>query len=213
MSTGTKWGQRTERRADLLEAAREQLAAGGFAALNMRDVARAAGVSPGTVYTYFTGKEDLFATLYAQRLDELNTQLAPACERATSGEQLFELIATEYLDVYRVFGRELDVWAILLADNPAASELAKPLIRAALQVLDTVQAATRRIYGPAALPQDPEQERLALLFVWATITGLAEHYTGGRRKLHGFGWEQLVGFAARTVVAGLAATRQERGQP
>src|SRR5689334_22984946 len=64
----TKWGDRVQRRADILDAARACIAGPGYLALNMRDLAAAAGVSPATLYSYFANKEELFATLYAEAI-------------------------------------------------------------------------------------------------------------------------------------------------
>ena len=78
-SSKTRWGDREGRRRDILDAAREQMAEGGYLALNMRDLARRASVSPGTLYQYFSTKEEIFATLYAEAIEAHNAQLAPIC--------------------------------------------------------------------------------------------------------------------------------------
>lgn len=55
-----KWRRRKQARPEeLVAAALALFAEQGFAATRMRDVARRAGVSKGTVYLYFQGKEDL----------------------------------------------------------------------------------------------------------------------------------------------------------
>jgi AcrR family transcriptional regulator len=61
----TKNEPRFERRKDarpgeILEAALDLFVEKGFAATRLEDVAQRAGVSKGTVYLYFDGKEDLF---------------------------------------------------------------------------------------------------------------------------------------------------------
>ncbi len=56
-----KWERRKDYRpAELLEAARAMFAERGFAATRLDDVARAAGVSKGTLYLYYPSKEELF---------------------------------------------------------------------------------------------------------------------------------------------------------
>lgn len=214
--TGTKWGQRAERRVDILRAARARLAEAGFDALNMRGVARDAGVSAGTVYTYFSSKEELFATLYAQRIDEFHAEIRPACASAERAEDLFVTIASAYLDVYRVFGRELNVWAGLLDGSATSEHVAKPLIAAAEVTLATVGAAMGRLASARGASATAEPDaHLVLPFLWATITGLAEHFTSRRRRIYAANWDDLVRFAARTVVAGLdtAHAQPEPGAP
>ncbi|MPY79872.1 MAG: TetR family transcriptional regulator [Actinophytocola sp.] len=206
MSTvmGARWEQRDRQRLDILTAARQRLTDGGFVALTMPEIAEDAGVSEDTIYIFFRGTEDLFATLFAQRLDDFHAEITPACRVAETGEQIIATVATAYLDVYRVFGRELNIWALVLGDHPAANDIAKPLVAASQRVLNTLGAALTRT---AKRPVAAGELRLALPFVWATITGLAEHVTGGRQVLHSCSWEQLLDFTARTVIAGLDAMR------
>ena len=47
-------------RQGILEAAFHMFGERGFGATTIKDLARSLGISPGSIYTYFTGKEDLF---------------------------------------------------------------------------------------------------------------------------------------------------------
>jgi AcrR family transcriptional regulator len=51
------------KRQQIIEGARKIFLAQGFDAASMNDIARAAGVSKGTLYVYFTDKEKLFAAI------------------------------------------------------------------------------------------------------------------------------------------------------
>lgn len=195
----TRWGDREGRRRDILAAARGLLEETGYQGLNIRDVAAGAGVSLGTVYTYFGSKEELFATLYAERLDRFVAEIEPVCATAGTPEQLLAGIAERYLDVYRVFGRELDVWSLA----PGEPELAAPLVEAAGRVFTTVQGGLQR-FAPL------EEPGLVVPFLWATLNGLADHFTSRRHLVHPYGWEDLVTFAARTIVIGLGLDNKER---
>src|SRR5689334_21205304 len=95
----TKWGDREGRRRDILAAARVQMADGGYLALNMRDIARGAGVSPGTLYSYFATKEEIFATLYAEAIEEHNERIEPICAEATDLVALLTELASAYLEL------------------------------------------------------------------------------------------------------------------
>ena len=55
----------------LTEAAVEEVRAGGFDGLTVRNVARRAGVAPATAYTYFTSKEHLVTEVFWRRLQAL----------------------------------------------------------------------------------------------------------------------------------------------
>lgn len=56
-------GQGREKRCQILQGAREVFLACGFDGASMGEIARAAGVSKGTLYVYFPSKEELFAAL------------------------------------------------------------------------------------------------------------------------------------------------------
>src|SRR5262245_27914286 len=56
-------GQDPRKREQILDGARKLFLAEGFDAASMGDIARAAGVSKGTLYVYFDSKEGLFAEL------------------------------------------------------------------------------------------------------------------------------------------------------
>jgi AcrR family transcriptional regulator len=78
----SRWRRRKEARPDeILAAALASFAERGFAATRLDDVAARAGISKGTLYLYFNGKEELFeavvrATLlpHIERLEELATK-------------------------------------------------------------------------------------------------------------------------------------------
>lgn len=78
----------TAKRRQILEGARRVFLERGFEAASMNDITRAAGVSKGTIYAYFSGKDELFECLIGQ-------------EKREQAERMFDLdrnapsIATE----------------------------------------------------------------------------------------------------------------------
>jgi AcrR family transcriptional regulator len=170
----------------------------------MRDVAQGAGVNVATVYTYFDGKEALFAALYTARLERFHGEITPLCASAGSAEDLFVEVAGRYLEVYEVFGRELDVWA-LMRGTKAQPRHARPLVQAALAIVATVQAAVDRL----AAPVRPRDRGLAVNLLWVTLQGLCAHFTGARHLVHPYSWDELTRYAARTLTRGLAREGEE----
>ena len=53
-------------RAEIIEAAWEQVRASGLAALSLRDLARSVGMQPPSLYSYFDSKNDIYDAMYAQ---------------------------------------------------------------------------------------------------------------------------------------------------
>ena len=57
------------KRRQIIEGARAVFLAQGFDAASMNDIARAAGVSKGTLYVYFDNKEQLFEAIVEEECD------------------------------------------------------------------------------------------------------------------------------------------------
>lgn len=75
-------GQDPEKRRQILEGARAVFFERGFDAASMGDIARAAGVSKGTLYVYFEDKVDLFASMVSHECEETaeRTFILDSCE-------------------------------------------------------------------------------------------------------------------------------------
>lgn len=79
-------GADPEKRAKILAGARDVFFAQGFAGASMDAIAKAAGVSKGTLYVYFENKESLFAALIEAR----RGKLPEAALRIEEGENIRE---------------------------------------------------------------------------------------------------------------------------
>ncbi|MBV8107083.1 MAG: helix-turn-helix transcriptional regulator, partial [Hyphomicrobiales bacterium] len=60
--TGRRYDGGAKRR-QIMDGARTVFLSAGFDGASMNDIARAAGVSKGTLYAYFTSKEELFEAI------------------------------------------------------------------------------------------------------------------------------------------------------
>ncbi len=66
-----KWKRRpAERPPQILDAALDVFAQSGFHAAKMEDIAAGAGITKGTIYLYFDGKEELFLAMVRHGLQE-----------------------------------------------------------------------------------------------------------------------------------------------
>lgn len=84
--------------ARILEAAAELIRSEGLTQLRVDEVAERAGVSVGTFYLYFEGKDDLFVKLVVEYTTRLRARLADAYSSdASYGEQMEEAL-NAYLD-------------------------------------------------------------------------------------------------------------------
>jgi AcrR family transcriptional regulator len=83
---------------EILKAAARVFRARGFAAAGMRDIAAAADLSPGNLYHYFTGKDEVLFFCQERTLDRLLAALAVARRlRGSLSDRLRDLAAAHVL--------------------------------------------------------------------------------------------------------------------
>ena len=210
----TKWGDREQRRIDILEAAHTCIVKQGYLALNMRDLAADAGISPATLYSYFASKETLFATLYVEAIREHTRRLEPVAQAGHDLVTLLRKVLESHLELYRTYGRHFTLWSAMRSEEVSAArrvprELiedlrAATLTQARLQI-DAIRAAAEREGRRIA------DDRLVPSFLWSAMTGLADHVTSERRALDPYPAEQLFDFAAQRLALAITDPAESMG--
>ncbi len=121
------------KRRQIIEGARGVFLALGFDAASMKEIARAAGVSKGTLYVYFDNKEELFEAIVEQECD-------------AQAEGIFDLDPNDH-DVEAVLKRLGAAYVKFLCRPEKASA-----IRTVIAIADRMPEVGRRFYesGPAA---------------------------------------------------------------
>jgi len=154
----------------IVDAALDQLAAGGYASASMAAVARRAGIATGTVYRHFPSKGDLFAEVFrkaSQReVDALRATTArgePAAARLAAWVETFVRRAlAEPVRAYALIAEPVDpaveaerltfrrayagLFARALADGVESGEL--PPLDADLTAAAIVGALAEALVGP-----------------------------------------------------------------
>jgi AcrR family transcriptional regulator len=176
----------------------------GLAALQMRELARGAGVALGTVYLYFPTKESLYVALFAERLDQMVAELAPMLAAESDLEELFVAFATSYRDVYVDSGGNLDILAAINSASQLERNTRDHLVQATGRVLDAVRVIVERAIAEFEPDDSPDPDMVTSL-LWSTVSGLADHFTSARHLMHRHTWDDTVRFTARTVINGLLA--------
>lgn len=88
--------RKAKRPSELLDAALQLFVEKGFAATKTEDIARLAGVSKGTLYLYYTSKEDLLREVISQRV---STRIAEGLARVAAHQgSATELMRTLLVD-------------------------------------------------------------------------------------------------------------------
>lgn len=90
-----------KKRAQILEGARVIFLAEGFDGASMEAIAHAAGVSKGTLYTYFKGKDELFMSLVAAYQNRSLEETFRGLNKASELRENLETLARNYLDRVR----------------------------------------------------------------------------------------------------------------
>ncbi|GAA2366734.1 MULTISPECIES: TetR/AcrR family transcriptional regulator [Gordonia] len=112
--------QQAEKITKMTEAAVEILAADGFDALSVRDVAKRAGVAPATAYTYFSSKSHLVAEVFWRRLAAGVPEVDASLPRAERVAQVLRGVSTVVAGEGQLGGA---VTVALLGSDPDSEHL------------------------------------------------------------------------------------------
>lgn len=182
---------REQTRREILDAAARAFARGGFHGTSVEAVAAEAGLTTGAVYSNFKGKEDLFLSLYEERIEHRATRLREAVTSAGGGPAgLGEAAADasavfrrdrEWLLLYLEFAlhaardpefarrfravrrRGLDELASGIAEGHPGAEAVAPELARAIRAA-SYGFALERLVGETRGNEDALRETLAMLF-------------------------------------------------
>jgi AcrR family transcriptional regulator len=191
---------REEVRDDLLAAAARVFARRGFHGASVEAISEDAGLSTGAIYSNFESKEELFLTLWEERIERRRGELRSAVEEAGGREAG---LAAAAANVGAAFGRERE-WFLLYfefalhaARDPAFARRFRKVRQAGLREL--VQGLSEGLehagLEPSLPPQDLARGLRALSY------GLALDGLVGDRKES----ERLFGRFTELVFRGLAS--------
>ena len=144
------------RRALVLDAARAVFEKLGIEGASIREIARAAGYTPGAIYFYYDSKEAIYGALLAESLERLNDKVAQAVTGALDPAAQLEAKASAWFDFYADNPRELDLGFYLVQGmrprglNATLNEQLNSRLRDALQPCEAALQALG-LTGEAAL--------------------------------------------------------------
>ena len=144
------------RRALVLDAARAVFEKLGIEGASIREIARAAGYTPGAIYFYYDSNEAIYGALLAESLERLNDKVAQAGTVAQDAAARLEAKASAWFDFYADNPRELDLGFYLVQGmrprglNATLNEQLNSRLRDALQPCEAALQALG-LTGEAAL--------------------------------------------------------------
>jgi len=95
-TTHTKTRKQTQH-ANILAAARQRIASGGYQAAQMQALAQDCGIATGTVYRYFPSKADLFAEVFRLAVQAEVDAVDAAAHGAGTPEQRLQAVITTFV--------------------------------------------------------------------------------------------------------------------
>ena len=196
----TAWGDAKARRRDILRSASELLERSGYAGLTMRAIAEGAGVSSGTVYQYFDGKEDVFVALMAARLDDVRTTL-DTLDRGVGVAGLLREILPQVREIWRLFGRSAQQWESKVL---AGGRRGKQAVTSATVFRRMTRSLDRALRETAAESGQTLVDHPAMVhWVWDSLIGVADDLVQGGSLQARISAERLVAFATEAIERGV----------
>jgi AcrR family transcriptional regulator len=159
-------------RRDVLDAALAQLDDGGPTAVNWRALARAVGVSPSTLYTYFESLDALYTALILDVFDQMATEVARTVDAGAPPADRIWAAATGYRRFATTFPSR---FALVFTDvlPGYAAPAGGPTIDAQVTVMAPLLAAVAAMLGRTDTDVEawtPEQ-RARTVGAWSQLHG------------------------------------------
>lgn len=199
--------EREQRRQDILNAARKVFFSKGIYNATVDDVAAAAELGKGTIYLYFSSKEEILAHLLLEGFNVLIASLRDvfSSTEALSPSERLRRLALAYLDF---FHRYPHYFRLMVAfDRGRLREKLPP------ELCEEIKARNREAFGWVSrvveegiekgffVPQDPW---LVAGTLWASIHGILILMSiPFRREIMGFSLDEMVHTAIDTLLRGL----------
>jgi len=162
-----------ERRAQIIQAALACFTRKGYNNTTMDDIVTESGLSKGTLYWYFKGKDDLFAAAIMSLLMDVGEEAVVALEQCTTASERLRALAQSAANFSKkaegFFSLFLEFWA----SSPRREEAGQLWIGLLVQYKDlVVEIIEEGVRNGEFKPVDAEQLVWALL---AAYDGLAAY--------------------------------------
>ncbi|CAH0119368.1 MULTISPECIES: TetR/AcrR family transcriptional regulator [unclassified Paenibacillus] len=170
-----------DRRKQILEAAAKSFALFGYKATTMDQVAKIANVGKGTIYTFFTNKEQLFDQIVQQVIQEMK-QIA---DREIDPDKPF------FENLYRVLDRVLDFRAkheLIIKLSHELREFGTPMANSGLDKVEQAMLAyierevAQAVAKKEIRPVDPKVTAFIMLKLYTALTSQWSHANPPLRK-------------------------------
>ena len=92
----------------ILDAAAQRFCTQGYQGTTIRDIARAVGILPGSLYCHFATKQDLLAAVYTRGVDQICQAVQAAVDRRSDPWERLEAACVAHLEAILRDGQVVD---------------------------------------------------------------------------------------------------------
>lgn len=129
----------TEKKDRIVNEARELFARKGYDNVNVNDIASACDIGRRTVYTYFTGKDEIYMAVIETELERLMARMAVVAQADLSPDKkLLEMIFTRLVAIKEVVHRNGSLKADFFQDIMLVEKVRKRFDRKEMGILRRV---------------------------------------------------------------------------
>lgn len=154
-----------ELRQRILEAAQGIIERDGLIGLSAREIARAIGYSPGTLYNIFENLDDLLLTLQTHMLAEL-VEVMKAVPEEKTPQATIDALARAYLDFAL---RNKLMWNLLFTHSIPTQMLAPTAL---VDNVNKISELVERPIGQMLKSSNKQETELAAKALWAGVHGV-----------------------------------------
>ena len=158
--------ERETRRQLILSAARALFAEKSYRSVTVREIARKAGISTGTLYNYYTNLDELFLDVFFSGADEIIQLLTREFADVPCPIRRFCEIYIDYLNTHMIFYQLMGHFMLGGDLSPVAAGRLNAAMRALMDRIETVVAASDR----------PGDTRLAAHALFSAVNGIMISY-------------------------------------
>lgn len=186
--------EKENRKRAIVDVAEDILRESGLESITIRNVAKRAGLSSGSIYMYFKNKEELLLSMLIQNLKILKQDMN-ACMDDQNPIEAIKKMAYHYKSYFIRFGKYINILGFSVREDggfkDVKSEMMHELDRLLADLLELVQETLSAPQMKGPLKGLPPERGVPVL--WALIQGLVQiTLPSPRTETSYFDFDQLV---------------------